>query len=287
MPEQNLTPEIPIESFDIFADGLDHPECCAFARGGDLWAGGEAGQIYRIDANGKASEVTRLGSFCGGLAFSPRDELFACVPGLGVVRVDRSGRHEVFRAEAAGRRLICPNFPVFDSAGNLYVSDSGDWKGGNGRLVRIGVDGRDIELASGFGYANGLALTADERYLFVVESDTDAVYRLPLDDTGGAGEPQLHCRPIGHVPDGLSLDVDGNLYVTCYASHEIYWVSPDRQLMLLARDVNGMLLGGPTNMCFGGQGYQEIFVSNLCRYTISRAAVGRVGLRPVNLRSAT
>jgi gluconolactonase len=117
-----------------------------------------------------------------------------------------------------------------------------------------------------------------------VESDTDAVYRFPLDPNGNAGNPELYCRPIGHVPDGLSLDIDGNLYVTCYASHEIYRVTPERQLALLARDLNGMLLGGPTNMCFGGEAYQEIFVSNLCRFTISRTPIGRVGLRPVNLR---
>jgi gluconolactonase len=284
MTGPGLIPEIPLDSFGIFADGLDHPECCAFSRDGDLWAGGEAGQIYRIDSNGRHTEVAKLGSFCGGLAFSPDDELFACVPGLGVVQVDRSGRREVFRTAAAGRELICPNFPVFDTTGNLYVSDSGDWKGRNGRVVRFGADGSEIELCWGFGYANGLALTADERHLFVVESDTDAVYRLPLESNGNAGDPVLYCRPVGHVPDGLSLDVDGNLYVTCYASHEIYRVSPERRLALLARDVNGMLLGGPTNMCFGGRGYEEIFVANLCRYTISRAPVGRVGLRPVNLR---
>ena len=42
--------EIPIESFEIFATGIDHPECVAFDCHGDLWAGGEAGQIYRTDA---------------------------------------------------------------------------------------------------------------------------------------------------------------------------------------------------------------------------------------------
>ncbi|MCW5983363.1 MAG: SMP-30/gluconolactonase/LRE family protein [Bryobacteraceae bacterium] len=285
MLRDDPVPEIPIDRFSIFADGLDHPECCAFARDGSLWAGGEAGQIYRIDAEGNVAQVANLGRFCGGLAFSPSDELFACVPGLGVVQVARSGESKVFRDAAAGRELICPNFPVFDRAGNLYLSDSGDWKGRNGRLVRIGADGRDIELISSFGYANGLALTADEKYLFIVESDSDAVFRLQLDGNGAAaGEPELYCGPIGHVPDGLNLDIDGNLYVTCYASHEIYRVAPNREVVLLARDVNGMLLGGPTNMCFGGSDYREIFVSNLCRFTISRAAAGRTGLRPVNLR---
>src|SRR5688500_9082229 len=41
-------PLIPIDRFEIFSNGLDHPECLAFDRDGNLWAGGEAGQIYRI-----------------------------------------------------------------------------------------------------------------------------------------------------------------------------------------------------------------------------------------------
>ena len=188
-------PEIPIETFEIFATGLDHPECCAFARNGDLWAGGEAGQVYRIDATGKATEVANLGRFCGGLAFSPQDELFVCAPGIGVVLVHRSGRHEIFAESTAGRTLICPNYPVFDRAGNLYVSDSGDWKGHNGRLVRLAPDGSGIELTPIFGYANGLALTEDERHLYMVESDTDSVFRIPLYDGGTrAGIAELVLR---------------------------------------------------------------------------------------------
>src|SRR2546425_1082394 len=77
--------EISIEKFEIFATGIDHPECVAFDRQGDLWAGGEVGQIYRIPPDGKAQLIASLGGFCGGLAFSPRDELFVCNPSLGVV----------------------------------------------------------------------------------------------------------------------------------------------------------------------------------------------------------
>ena len=89
---------------------------------------------------------------------------------------------------------------------------------------------------------------------------------------------------LAHVPDGLSLDTNGNLYVTAYGSHCIYRVDTDRRVHLLARDPNGMLLGGPTNLCFGGPRFTEIYVANLCRRAITRAETGREGLRPVNLR---
>jgi len=31
-----MDPEIAIDRFEIFANGLDHPECCAFDRDGTL-----------------------------------------------------------------------------------------------------------------------------------------------------------------------------------------------------------------------------------------------------------
>src|SRR4051812_41124613 len=70
----DMTPEVPIERFEVFATGLDHPECVAFDREGCLWAGGEAGQVYCIDRHGKVETIATLGGFTGGLAFSPTHE---------------------------------------------------------------------------------------------------------------------------------------------------------------------------------------------------------------------
>lgn len=277
--------EIAVESFEIFVNYLDHPECCAFDRKGNLWAGGEAGQIYRIDPRGRADEITRLGGFCGGLAFSPEGDLFVCNPGHGVVRVTSSGQQEVFAFEAAGRKLIEPNFPVFDQSGNLYVTDSGQWKGSIGRLVRLDPQGTGTEIAGGYGYANGLALAEDERSIFMAESDTRKIYRISLENGPPSAERiEVYAESPGAVPDGLSLDQEGNLYITSYGSHAIYRVDSNRTVHLLAHDPNGMMLGGPTNLAFGGPDNDWIYVANLCRWTITRARVGRKGLLPVNLR---
>src|SRR5689334_21786783 len=114
MPE----PEIPIERFAVFAAGLDHPECVAFDRAGQLWAGGEAGQVYRIDAAGQVETVATLGGFTGGIAFSPLDHaLYVCNPTHGLVRVQPDGRHTIFATGADGQTMVCPNFPVFDRRG--------------------------------------------------------------------------------------------------------------------------------------------------------------------------
>ena len=139
---------IPTERFEIFAAGLDHPECCAFDRDGILWAGGEAGQLYRIDPAGNVDTVANLGGFCCGVALSPDDqELFVCVSGVGVVRATKDGEHSVFATHAGDHRIVAPNYLLFDRRGRLYVTDSGNFMKRNGYVLRFAADGSGEVLA--------------------------------------------------------------------------------------------------------------------------------------------
>ena len=278
-----MDPQIPIDRFQIFATGLDHPECLAFDRNGELWAGGEAGQIYRVSPKGDVEQVATLGTFNGGLAFSPEGELFVCNPAMGVVRVKPNGKFETFCSQAGGQRLTCPNFGVFDARGNLYVTDSGDWKKGNGFLCRFTPDGNGQIIAGPFGYANGLALSAGEQRLYMVESDRDRVLRFHLLEDGSIGGSEVYADEVGRLPDGLALDAQGELYVSCYASDEIWRVKRNGEKALVAWDRWAILLSRPTNMAFGGEDFDEMYVANLGRTTITRAKIGVRGQRLVNM----
>jgi gluconolactonase len=280
----DAVPEISIDKFEVYATGVDHPECVTFDRDGVLWAGGEAGQIYRIGPDRKPELVTTLGSFCAGIAFAPDGSLFVCNPALGIVRVQPSGSHEIFATHGAGEKLICPNFGVFDAAGNYYVTDSGQWKKNNGRLLRYRPDGTSDLRAGPMGYTNGLALSADDRSLFMVESNTDSVWRFELAPDGSVQTKGVYATHCGRFPDGLALDDAGNLYVCCYASDEIWRINPSREKTLFAWDRWAILLGSPTNMAFGGPNFDELYIANLARMTITRARIGRRGQPLANQR---
>lgn len=275
-------PQIPVEEITVFATGLDHPEGLAFDRDGYLWAGSESGQIYRIDQQGKVEVITRVEGFCCGLAFSPADELFLCHPRLGVVKIDRDGSFSVFADHAAGQRIVYANFAVFDRAGNLWVTDSGNWKKHNGYLLRFTPDGRGHIAAGPFGYANGLSLSADEKHLFMVESDSDRILRFDVQANGSVGAPTVYAENVGRLPDGLALDAEGNLYATCYASDEIHRISPSGERAVMVYDRYSIKVGGPTNVAFGGENFDELFVANLARYSITRFRAGKKGQPLVN-----
>lgn len=250
-----MNSEIPISRFEIFASGLDHPEGLAFDCGGNLWSGGEAGQIYRVDPSGRVEEVVCTGGF------------------------------HVFSQRVRGREIMSANHLVFTSSGTLYASDSGRWKERNGCLLRFSGSAESGDVAGGpFGYANGLALSQDERFLFMVESDSSRIYRFEIGPSGALSPPQLWKDAVGRVPDGLALDARRNLYVCCYASDDIYRLDPSGGLTLWAHDPEGVLLGRPTNMAFGGADFSELYVANLGRYTISRVQAGRRGWPLANQR---
>jgi gluconolactonase len=270
-----MRPEVPLEKFEIFAEGLDHPEGLAFDLDGNLWAGGELGQIYKINRKGKVRTVATLGGFNLGLTFSQQQELFVCNFKLGaLIQLDRSGK-TIRSWERAGRyHLRSPNFSVFDSDGNLYFSDSGEFKKNDGFLFVLRPNGKIEQLLDQLSFPNGLSLSADQRTLYVVQSTKDNMLAVPILKSGSIGKPRVYASGLHHVPDGAALDADGNLYVTCYASHNVYRVAPNGAVSLFAHDPEGTMIASPTNAAFGGANFNEIYFANLSRWHICRARVG-------------
>ena len=172
---------------------------------------------------------------------------------------------------------------MFDRRGHLYVTDSGQWKKQNGFLLRFAPDSSGEIVAGPFGYANGLALRADERRLYMVESNTDRVFYFDMNADGSLRASKVFAENVGRLPDGLALDAAGNVYVACYASDEIIRIAPDGSRVRFAWDHHAILISRPTNIAFGGKGFDEIYVANLGRQTVTRAKIGTQGQKLVNL----
>jgi gluconolactonase len=262
----------PVSEVRVFVAGLDHPECVTVGPDGTLYAGGERGQVYRISADGKrADEIATTGGFCLGLTLDREENIYICdLAKHALMKVTQKGAVSMIADSVDGVKMQTPNFSVFDSKGNLYFSDSGQWKTGNGVVWRLSHDGAVKLFAAGpFHFANGIALDAQDDYLYVVESNRDRVVRIEINADGSAGQIEIFAEGLARIPDGLAFDAQGNLYVTTYASNCIYRVSPDRKIELLCKDEENLLLCQPTNCAFGGPNFDQLYVSNLGRDHIS------------------
>ncbi len=147
-----------------------------------------------------------------------RGEEFVVTDKTRVVQINRAGQTSVLAASDA-----FPTTPLFlndiaaDEAGTLYVSDSGDHKGGGGAVYKIARDGKITTLIDGKSPVpvrgpNGV-LPDGKGQLWIADFFSGDLLRMNLADkrteriTGGLAGA-----------DGLVLDNEGNLYISQWST---------------------------------------------------------------------
>lgn len=271
-----------LEDFTPFADGLDHPEGVTWAPDGYVYAGGEAGQIYRVSLeDGSFEEIGNTGGFILGLAPDVDNNLYACDLNLGaVMKITQAG--EVSQYSDNAEPIPAPNYPVFDKDGNLYFSSSGEFLGNTGSIYRISANGPTELVSEDFrAFPNGLALSPDGKYLYVVLSNKPGIERAEILPDGRLGPPEDVVTLERTVPDGIMFDVEGNLYIACYTPNVIYRLAPGGQLDTLAEDWMSTTLSAPTNIVFAGENLKTLVVASLARWHLSKAVMPIAGV-PLN-----
>lgn len=269
-----------VDGARVFSEGLDHPEGVVYDPERDvLHAGGEDGQLVTIGLDGEhISNARPMTGMVLGLAVDRHGQVVACNPGTGSVQLVRDGQAATLLERVGGRELVTPNYPAFGPDGTLYVTDSGHWEQDDGVVVRIDADGAADVLTDRLPhFTNGCAVTADGRWLWVIESLGPTVSRIDLRD-GGA--PETMVRLPGTVPDGLAFTADGGVLVSCYRPDRIYHLAASGDLRVLAEDPAGTLLAAPTNVCFAGPGRTQLIVANLGRWHLTVLDVTLVGVDP-------
>jgi gluconolactonase len=238
--------------------------------------------IYRLDP--EAGRVTVFRSKSGyagvdigryvqpgsnGLAFSPDGLLTICQHGnRRVLRVNPHGDTTVLADRYDGRRLNSPNDLVYGSDGTLYFTDPpfglpdtfadpAKELGFSGVFaVRDGSVGLITDELRG---PNGIALSPDERHLYVGNWDPDhkVVMRYDL-SAGGPGEVlcDLTGQPGDDAIDGIKVDPAGRLFVC--GPGGIWVLSPDGEKLGLLE-----LPEAPHNLAWGDADDRSLYVTAL------------------------
>lgn len=270
----------PLDEFETVATGLDHPEGVTVGPDGALYAGGEAGQVYRIAEDGTPHELASTGGFMYGITLDAHGVVYACDYGNGaVMRISAAGEVSTYSTGTPGRSVKVPNFAAFDDEGNLYVTDSGEWGDDDGVVFKIAPGGAtEVWTDQVPAFPNGCCLTASGDALLVVESRARAVLRVPIGDGGRAGPPEGVVDLTGSQPDGVALAEDGTMFVGCYRPDRLFRIAPDGAVETFAEDPDGVVLNQPANVAFWGPERDRLVVSSLGGWSLVATSAGVRGL---------
>jgi DNA-binding beta-propeller fold protein YncE len=303
------TGEIYVGTFDF---GPNANKLLRFARNGSLIALRDFGDAPLLGlafdrANGKvyianfgASKIQRIAAAFDGA--TPIEDVATLVPGIGAPP-DRSEANPDGSSDTitfGSNSFPAPNGMVFDSHGNLYVSDS--FQGAIYRIdhpdncapaCAVTTVVHDALLATAgfppFG-ANGIALNSDESALFIANTGDDRVLKLDL----GAGTVAVFAESVNGA-DGVAFDRHGRLWVAANQADEVVALDANGRVVAKLGAFEGMRKDGtPDGLLFPASPAilgDQMFITNLAlpltsavgdepeedvtRWTVSRLRISR------------
>ncbi len=273
---------------DVLADGFEWSE-------GPVWSNVDGGYLLFSDIprnrivewspqNGISIFLERSGytgkkPFTGsepgsnGLIYDAQGRLVMCCHGDRMIkRLEPNGTRTVLASDYNGKRLNSPNDLVFHSKGALYFTDPPyglpqryddparelDWCG----VYRLNGAGKLTLLTKEMTRPNGIALSPDEKTLYVAQSDPAAAIwkAFPVKADGTLGASRLvhdATKWVGNrpgLPDGMAIDAQGNLWAT--GPGGVYIMTPAGKL--LGRISTGQRTA---NCAFGGQDGSTLYIT--------------------------
>lgn len=232
--------------------------------------------------------------------------VYASYSAAQIVRVEKNGKRTVLADRFEGKRLNAPNDLIFRSDGTLYFTDSrgssedpngpncGEYwmicgPGGKDRVTHLGVymmnkAGKVQLLTATVPKPNGLALSPDEKYLYVANS-FGTVNRFDVRKDGTITNERIfidmtqEMKTSGKrgLPDGLKVDKQGNVYSSGPGG---VWI-----LSSTGKHLGTILVNrGIANFTFGDEDARTLYMTSGSNAqeppAVLRVRMKAVGLRP-------
>ena len=245
------------------------------------------GRIFRIDPKGEWEQITQWAGEPNGMKFLNDRELLITDYRNGLMVCDViSGTVRPYLERRNSERFKGVNDLVFDSCGNLYFTDQGQTglHDPTGRLYRLRPDGRLEVLLANVPSPNGVALSPEERVLYLAVTRGNQLWRVPLLDDGSVAKVSAFFTSYGPSgPDGLAVDETGRVIVA-NPGLGIVWVLNQRaEPQAVLRSCAGASL---TNVAFGAIDRTTVYCTESVSGSILRATLEHAGL-PIHRANAS
>ncbi|MDP1600454.1 SMP-30/gluconolactonase/LRE family protein [Phenylobacterium sp.] len=289
MPLQPIAPG----DFTKVAVGIDRPEDVVVAKDGRVFASDHQCAVAEILPDGSFKRMGPKGGAPNGINMDRQGRVLIANFGIydreegPLQRFDpATGQHETLVAEVGGKRLTSANYPVMDRAGNIWCANSTHaetWPQAldgrdDGFIFVLRPDGSSEIVAEGLRFPNGMALSADEAFLFCAQTSGADVMRFAILPGGKLGPGERYGPALGKLQepggaqvamaelgytDGVGMDAEGNLWVCLPAANKVVAITPAFEVITVIDDPSGEVVNHPTNITWGGADLRDLYIGSI------------------------
>jgi gluconolactonase len=226
-----------------------------------------ANRIYQWSSSNNISVFREPSGNSNGLAFDHEGGLLVCEHGnRRLARIEASGTYSVLVNKFRESRLNSPNDVVVRSDGMIFFTDPPyGIQPSEQELPFHGVfcfnpESQELTLlVDDFDRPNGLAFSPDEHRLYIADSSVTRrhirVFDAQMDGSLRNGRVFAAIQsPLPGNPDGMKMDVEGNLYVA--AAGGVWIFAPNgTQVGFIPTPIQ------PTNCAWGESTWRTLFIT--------------------------
>ena len=209
------------------------PEDVALGLDGFLYATTHGGDVLKISPTGRTVEVFATpGGRPLGIEVDYDGSLLIANANIGVQRISTSGEVTDVLTEVNGKPLVYADDIAVARDGTIYFSEAstkfGAWAaggtlegslldilehGGNGLVVEYKPDtGIARVILDGLNFANGVAVSDDQRYLLVAETGSYRIHRYWLQGPR-TGSSEVVIDNLPGFPDNINNGLNGRFWI--------------------------------------------------------------------------
>ena len=225
-----------------------------------IWTTTDSLSTYREDSNG-----------ANGLYFDKQQNLYACEGGkTRITRTSPEGDYKVIASEYNGQEFNRTNDLWVNSKGGVYFTDpkygqdQDQLPQGSMQVYYFDADNDSvIRVTDELIKPNGLIGTPDGQTLYITDPGANTTYRYSIENDGTLSDKSLFVEVGG---DGMTIDQEGNVYLTTSGQPQVDVFSPEAKLLKSIK-----VPEQPSNVTFGGENRDQLFIT-------ARTSLYRVGL---------
>ena len=230
------------------------------ARGLLRWVDILPGRVHALDPVTGAHTWFEAGDPVGTVGLTRGGGLvLALVDGFALAGYDGQGLRR-FGEFTIDRSVLRFNDGKPDPWGSFWAGTMalGEQGGPACSLYRLSPDGAVTELLGDVSLSNGLDWSDDRRVFYYADSNSGGVDAFGTDpDTGALSDRRRFVSVSSGIPDGLTLDTEGCLWLAVWGSGELHRYTPDGRLDTVVK----LPVSQVTSAAFGGADLRTLYIT--------------------------